>query len=294
MVRSFKAFTLVELLVVIGIIAVLISILLPALSRVRNQSQLVKCAAQMRNFSNAVHMYASENKDALPPFRWDNGSPTFSLWGSNGNGVTGVWTYRNTSAFSNANEDGNGLGRLIKTRHLPYSPDTGTVDRFLSCPNTKWDSGVSTWQSLYYFNPHIASRDVNGTRVRQLLWKKLSKHGILKHDGVWDVQFAPWTDVALDVPQFRRPLMTDPMYDLASSTHAFKDRRHWNMLYADGSVLTAHVDSKAQRMNGINNWQRLLDQLNYLAHVVDGGGNVTATGAPEWNKYYNAIPVNPK
>src|SRR3954454_3596782 len=61
-----RAFTLVELLVVIGIIALLISILLPALNRARDASRTLKCLSNLRQMGLAFQMYASNNKQYLP------------------------------------------------------------------------------------------------------------------------------------------------------------------------------------------------------------------------------------
>ena len=60
------AFTLVELLVVIGIIAVLIGILLPVISKARKQAVTVTCMANLRGVGQLLHIYASENKNSLP------------------------------------------------------------------------------------------------------------------------------------------------------------------------------------------------------------------------------------
>lgn len=76
------AFTLVELLVVIGILGILVTLILPGAGRVRSHATAVVCRNHLRQWGLATHFYAGEHDDQLPP----EGSPN-----PTGQGVSRGW-----------------------------------------------------------------------------------------------------------------------------------------------------------------------------------------------------------
>jgi prepilin-type processing-associated H-X9-DG protein/prepilin-type N-terminal cleavage/methylation domain-containing protein len=82
--RRRPAFTLVELLVVIGIIAILIAILLPVLNKVKEQANATKCASNLSQLAKQWYTYANENKGMSVPGRLPKYGGADNYWIGNG------------------------------------------------------------------------------------------------------------------------------------------------------------------------------------------------------------------
>jgi prepilin-type N-terminal cleavage/methylation domain-containing protein/prepilin-type processing-associated H-X9-DG protein len=115
--RRMSGFTLIEVLVVVSIIALLISILLPSLSKAREQSRRVICQSNLRQLQNGVVFYLSDNKGVFPPHR------TEVKPGTKGRDDLGEWAW-----FQQ-------LERYTKSPEVPHCPtlanhtqeDSGTI-----------------------------------------------------------------------------------------------------------------------------------------------------------------------
>jgi prepilin-type processing-associated H-X9-DG protein/prepilin-type N-terminal cleavage/methylation domain-containing protein len=125
------AFTLVELLVVVGIIALLVGILLPALARARAYAQSIQCGSQLRQLGIALTMYAANNGQMLP---------SWSGWHVYPNGVSP--------------EDTPGLGWTEQLMSCYAAPDS----RVYNCPSFPEEYRINYFLSARWLAVHSPIR----------------------------------------------------------------------------------------------------------------------------------------
>ncbi len=140
-----RAFTLVELLVVIGIIAVLISILLPTLANARRAAYVVQCQSNMKQIATAMIMYVQDNKGKFPPSAAPAG---LNLAGNNiawwwPNELVRAGYIKNPSL--NVYRNGPGSQKTFASNNVFRCPEGISEDYHLTTQNFPTDGGNNSY-----------------------------------------------------------------------------------------------------------------------------------------------------
>jgi len=144
-----KGFTLVELLVVIGIIAVLIAILLPALNKARQAAYTTMCLSNLRQVYLDVHTYADQNNGTVPlGYIYADKRDSNNTWDANGgasslyNGANGTEPYQ-YGAW--ASIGWMYYGGLMKTPNIYWCPNNPPISPWNNLPVTDFSKAPNVW-----------------------------------------------------------------------------------------------------------------------------------------------------
>jgi prepilin-type N-terminal cleavage/methylation domain-containing protein/prepilin-type processing-associated H-X9-DG protein len=231
-----RGFTLVELLVVVGIVALLVAIVLPALAKARESANRLACQNNLRQVGNALVIYLNHSRGLLPvaPRHVSPGTNDYDAWyyysqpGGGGSGGSRV------SYFDNLAESP--LGRILRLSPRDY--------RLLLCPS---DQSAATRRPPAYPYSYVINRFFNGNAggggvIRRItecrspatkVWL-YEEDAATVDDGNGDLWTTTWEFA--DLLALRHDERNRKLPDGASAAGIPNAARRGNVLFADGHV----------------------------------------------------------
>jgi len=211
--KTRRGFTLVELLVVIGIIALLISMLLPALQRAREASKQTVCKSQLHQFGLAYHLYAHDNKGRIPRLYYT----TYMIPSSPSEDPRYGWMV---------------WGPVSATNSGPISVGL-LAEKYLSTR----DNGGSNWRLFFCPSQIDISHDAEGLYADEVGFKNFGNTQLMNpvYGGYNMVIMGYFARPSQILGKGNRAMLSDMWY-AGHNDRGHRPTRGDNVLYTDGSV----------------------------------------------------------
>jgi prepilin-type N-terminal cleavage/methylation domain-containing protein len=275
--KTRKGFTLVELLVVIGIIAVLISILLPSLNKAREAANRAACLSNLRQVGQMMQIYAAQYKDQV------------SL-GTRGDTYQENYPIRYTSADLYIVWGPYFKAGLMKAPKVMYCPtSTQDLNYDYNSENNVWKVDKTTGELTSYVRAGYGLRPMS-----------FDQHPVLWHSGPpygppVDKTGREWSTYP-KLSKFRNRAMAADLFSSPSRIN-LRHKKVINVLYSDGSAKTYDIAPFAKLPKtwklppGANGFSTSVPEFKSLGESFSPGNNGTMAAC--WELLDRAGGANP-
>lgn len=269
--KKLKAFTLVELLVVISIIALLLSILMPALGRVKEQARSVVCRTNLKSITLAAMLWSEDNDNWTPPHSWAWANPKGA---DESHGFAGYPNPGSLESYTATDRDkSKNLYACPSAKGVEFfnAPDMTGASRDVEDKEKKCTYGINAWlaivgdiqknspgdrselgrETFWFYGPGSVHYDIRGVTKVHNIRKSNETVFFMDHE---NELVAQWNFDPFKAPNLLPQKTQTRWHKAVSRNEEYPDYGSANIAWVDGHVSKEPKDFNSKNKKGDPRW----------------------------------------